>query len=144
MALHGGQSSLVLHPTQGEERGVHAKHGGRVEHGFAINVGLVVEHARNGASRLAQNVLLHCNQRSPCRTQILLSARIDEVKLRKVQLAAKNIRGHVAHKAGSCGGEVLHLRAKNGVVACAMEVIQLLTYGVALGDVAKVFVGRGP
>ena len=95
-ALHLQKSALGIHPAQGQEAHKKRKHRRGIVHGFTLDVHGVVKHGGNCPPRLAQNFFADHHQGSPSWAQVFLGPGIDQVKLAKGELAAENIRRHVA------------------------------------------------
>ena len=137
------------------ERAVHDVHGEnrrRIEHVLRIDVGLEVEHGRDGAVHLAEQVPADDGPGHACAADVLLCSTVNHAEVRYVDLAGEEVGAHIGHEeAGLRLREALPFRAVDSIVGGNVEVagvvgkVQVLfdaAVGFGLGIASHVYVAE--
>lgn len=139
----GFDAAEFLEPLERAVHHVHGKDRRRVEHVLRVDVGLEVQHGRNRAVHLAEQVLADDGHGHASAADVLLGAAIDDTEVRDVDLAGEEVGAHVGHEeAGLRLREVLPFRTVDGVVGSHVEVRGVVAELQVLVDVV-VDVGLG-
>ena len=112
-----------LEPLEGAVHHVHGEYRRSVEHVGSVNVGLEVEHGRDGAVHLAEEALLDDGNSHACAADVLLGAAVHNAEVGHVDLAGEEVGAHVSHEeAGLRLREVVPFRTVDGVVGSHVEI----------------------
>ena len=141
--VHHRKAADTLEPLQGLGHHEDREHRRGVEHRFTVDMGLVVEHRREVAGHLAEDVLADDGEDHAGGAHVLLRAAVDEGVLRNVDRTAHDVGRHVGHEVHRAVHVVFDLRAVDRVVRGDVEVVEVFRDLVALRDVAVGLVGRG-
>ena len=133
-------ATKILEPLEGAVHHVHGKDRRSVEHVGSVDVGLEVEHGRDGAVYLAEEALLDDRHGHASAADVLLSAAIDDTEVRHVDLTGEEVGAHVSHEeAGLRLREVVPFRTVDRVVGGHVEVASVVAELQVLVDAAVSF-----
>lgn len=126
----------VLEPLEGAVHGVDGEYRRSIEHVLAVDVGLEVEHGRNRAVNMPEEVLADDGNCDTCAGDVLLGAAVDHAEVRDVHLAGEEVGAHVGdEEAGLRLREVVPFRTVDGVVRRNVEVLRVVAQLEILVDV---------
>ena len=113
----------ILEPLESAVHDVHGEYRRRVEHVLVVDVGLEVEHRRDGAVHLAEQVLADDRHGHASAADVLLGAAIDDTEVRNVDLTGEEVGAHVSHEEARLRlREVVPFGTVDGVVGGHVEV----------------------
>ena len=130
----------VLEPLESTVHHVHSENRRRIEHVLVVDVGLEVQHGRYCAVHLAEQVLADDRHGHASAADVLLSAAINDTKVRDVDLTGEEVGTHVCHEeAGLRLREVVPFRTVDGVVGRHVKVSGVVAELQVLVDAAVGF-----
>ena len=141
--VHHFQAAQALEPFQRFGHHEDREHRRGVEHRTAVDMGLVVEHRREVAGDLAEDVLADDGEDHAGRTDVLLGAAIDESVLGDIHRTAHDVGRHIGHEVDRAVHVVFDLGTVDRVVGRDVEVVEVGRDLIAFRDVAVGLVGRG-
>ena len=141
--LHCGYATLLLDPFEVLKSAVDGNSRRCVEHAALADMGAVVEHRRNSAAHLAQQVFLHNHEGDTCHREVLLGTTVDQAILAHVDGTAEDIRAHVGNHRNGAVVILQNLCTIDGVVRGDVEVISIRRNRELLGNVGEVLVLAG-
>ena len=113
----------VLEPLESTVHHINGENRRRVEHVLVVDVGLEVEHRRDGAVHLAEQVLADNRHGHASAADVLLGTAINNAEVRNVNLASEEVGAHVGHEEARLRlREVVPFRTVDGVVCGHVEV----------------------
>ena len=116
-----------MHDEDGEYRR-------RVEHGTALDVRAVVDHRRQRAVNLAQDVFAYNDNGNTGRTYVLLGTTVNQTVFLDIDRTAHEIGRHISHQGYRAVDVFLDFGTVNGVVGRDMEVVGIGRDGPAFGN----------
>lgn len=139
--FHFGEAAVVVEPVQNAVHHVNGEYRRRVEHAFAVDVGLVIEHGRNVTLDLAENVLADNHGRDARAAHVLLGTGVNHAEILDVYRAGENVRAHVGDDVTAFRFRELEVFGSvDGVVARDVEIRCARGLGV-FGRQMRVIVG---
>ena len=133
-------ATLLFNPVQSFVNHINGKDRRCIVQRIVIGKGAVLQHSGQLLTRCCQKAFLGDDDDYACRTKILLRACVDKVKIFDVNLARKDVAGHIADNGNVELGEILVLGAVNRVVGSEVYIRSIGAECELLRNVAVVLI----
>ena len=138
--IPGLQSAVVVEPVSYFIDEINIEHRRRIVCRIVVDIGLILQHERQIAADLIQQVVLDDGDDDAGRTDVLLDTGIDEIEILHIYRAAEKIAGHITEQRNVERRKIMPFRPMDGIVRCHVNIVRigLDDEAVCLGDVRKV------
>ena len=135
--VHYLDTAELLEPLEGLVHHEDREYRRCVEHRSSVDVCAEVEHCRDVAAHLSEEVLLHDEECNACRAYVLLCTTIDHSILGHVYRTAHDVRRHVCDERNRRVDVLVDLSTIDGVVCGDVEVVNICRDFVTLWNIVE-------
>ena len=136
-------ATLLFNPVQSFVHHINGKDRWCIVQRIVIGKGAVFQHRRQVLARCCQKAFLGDDDDYACRTKVLLRSCVDKIKILDVNLARKDVAGHIADNGNVEFGEFFVLGAVNRVVGSEVYIRSIGAERELLRNVAVVLISAG-